>query len=189
MDSLSSGRERKGGRPKCQRGKKMPDIETTGVHTAKITTSTTTSTTTPTYTSNYQSVVANTIPSSTNSVYLPYSPLSYSSPCITSYAQGLYAPPCTLYATPFASPFMSLYGQAYVSHSTNPNIFYLKFIQGNIRMFQGCRNSLRSVDGKVLPPPFDLTIARAEKRQFRDSSGHLVMPKCETVCHYDCSLN
>ena len=42
-------------------------------------------------------------------------------------------------------------------------------------MFQGYRNSLRSVDRKVLPPPFDLTIARAEKRQFRDSSGRLVM--------------
>ena len=54
---------------------------------------------------------------------------------------------------------------------------------------QGCRNSLRSVNGKFLPPPLDSTIARAKKRQFRDSSGCLVIPKCETVCHYHCSLN
>ena len=192
MDGLSSGRGKKGGRPKRQRGKKMPDIETTCVRTALISTSTTTATTVSSSmpcSSNYlQTVVGNNILGSTNSVYLPYSPLLYSSPC-TTYAPDLYAPQCTPYSTPFASPFTSSYSQAHVSHSTNPNTFYLKFIQGNIRMCQGCRNSLRSVDGKVPPPPFDLTIARAEKRQFRDSSGCLVTPKRETVCHYHCSLN
>ena len=55
-------------------------------------------------------------------------------------------------------------------------------------MCQGCRNSLRTADGKILPPPFDLTISRAERRQFRDTNGTLVTPRRETVCHYHCSV-
>ena len=152
------GGERKEGGLNNREVKIMPDIETTCVRTALISTSTATATTVSSSmpcepcSSNYlQTVICNNILGSTNSVYLPYSPLLYSSPC-TTYAPDLYAPQCTPYSTPFASPFTSSYSQAHVSHSTNPNTFYLKFIQGNIRMCQGCRNSLRSVDGKVPPP-------------------------------------
>ena len=66
----------------------------------------------------------------------------------------------------------------------NVNPFYLKFIKGNIRVCQGCRGSLKTSDGAVPSPPFDLTIAHAEQRPFRDSSGNLITPKRPTVYHY-----
>lgn len=41
----------------------------------------------------------------------------------------------------------------------NVNPFYLKFIMGNIRMCQGCKSTLCTADGRILPAPYDLTIA------------------------------
>ena len=70
----------------------------------------------------------------------------------------------------------------------NVNPFYLKFIKGNIRVCQGCRGSLKTSDGAVPSPPFDLTVARAEQRPFRDTSGTLITPKRPTVYHYHCNL-
>ena len=55
----------------------------------------------------------------------------------------------------------------------NMNPFYVKFIHGNIRMCQGCHSSVRSRDGSIPAPPFDLVIARAERRTFRDKNGAL----------------
>ena len=34
------------------------------------------------------------------------------------------------------------------------------------------------------PAPYDLTVARSERRAFRDSSGTLVTPRRETISHY-----
>ena len=73
-----------------------------------------------------------------------------------------------------------------VSHNSNP--FYLKFISGNIRICQGCRSSLRATDGTIPLPPYNLTIARAERRTFRDTSGNLVTPNKESVSHYHCQV-
>ena len=70
----------------------------------------------------------------------------------------------------------------------NVNPFYLKFIKGNIRVCQGCRGSLKTSDGAVPSPPFDLTVARAEQRPFRDTTGNLISPKRPTVYHYHCKL-
>ena len=70
----------------------------------------------------------------------------------------------------------------------NLNPFYLKLIVGNIRVCQGCHGSLRLANGNVPLPPFDLTVARAERRQFRDPSGTLITPRRESVCHYHCRL-
>lgn len=36
----------------------------------------------------------------------------------------------------------------------NTNPFYVKFIQGNIRMCQGCKSSLRSSDSSISSPSF-----------------------------------
>ena len=68
----------------------------------------------------------------------------------------------------------------------NVNPFYVKFIMGNICVCQGCRGSLRTLDGSVPAAPFNLTIARAERRSFINSTGNLVTPARETVCHYHC---
>ena len=71
----------------------------------------------------------------------------------------------------------------------NTNPFYVKFMQGNIRMCQGCRSSLRSQDGSIPNPPFDAVIARAERRSFRDKNGVLITPRQEQTCHYHLRLD
>ena len=68
--------------------------------------------------------------------------------------------------------------------SQNVNPFYLKKLAGNIRVCQGCRGSLRSADGTVPSPPFDVVIARLEKRQFRDASGILKTSAKPSAAHY-----
>ena len=73
--------------------------------------------------------------------------------------------------------------------STRPNTNPLRFIQGNIRICQGCRSSLRSQDGSIPVPPFDMVIARAEQRSFRDKNGKLVIPHQEQTCCYHFLLN
>ena len=68
--------------------------------------------------------------------------------------------------------------------SANVNPFYLKLITGNIRTCQGCRSTLRTTDGKIPSPPYDLAIARAERRPYRDTSGNLRTPQKATAAHY-----
>ena len=69
----------------------------------------------------------------------------------------------------------------------NTNPFYLKFIAGNIRICQGCRASLRT-EGTIPAQPYDLTVARAEKRPYRDSTGNLITPQKCTTSHYHCRV-
>ena len=75
-----------------------------------------------------------------------------------------------------------------VSGSTSPfcntNPFYIRQIGGNIRMCQGCRGSLRSASGGVPNPPFDIALARLEKRQYRDKNGDLRTPVREQPFYY-----
>ena len=70
--------------------------------------------------------------------------------------------------------------------TTNP--FYIKVITGNIRICQGCRDTLYTVDGQIPAPPYmyDLTIARAEQLSYRDTSGNLITPRKATTSHYHC---
>ena len=70
----------------------------------------------------------------------------------------------------------------------NTNPFYVKFIRGKIRMCQGCRQPVKSISGSIPSSPFDLVIARSERRSFRDKSGTLVTPLQEQTCHYHSSL-
>ena len=82
-------------------------------------------------------------------------------------------------------------GQSSSMLSTSPpntNPFYLKFITGNIRMCQGCRCSLHS-DGAIPAQPYDLTVARAERRSYRDSSGNLITPSKPTTSYYHCRVD
>ena len=81
------------------------------------------------------------------------------------------------------NPTINMYQPATpTSSSTNP--FFLKFIQGNIRVCQGCRGSLRRLDGSIPQAPFDLAIARFERRPYRDKSGELRTPTREQASHY-----
>ena len=67
---------------------------------------------------------------------------------------------------------------------SNPNPFYLKFITGNIRICQGCRQSLRTSSGVIPDPPYNLVVARSEKRPYRDSSGDsYILFKCSLPCY------
>ena len=78
-----------------------------------------------------------------------------------------------------------------VTHSFSvPNInpFFLRLLGGNIRVCQGCRGSLRMKDQSIPSPPFNLVIARAERRQFRDSSGELISPRAEQNVHYHLNI-
>ena len=79
--------------------------------------------------------------------------------------------------------------QSTCSIQPNTNPFYVRFIQGNIRMCQGCRSSLRLQDGSIPVPPFDMVIARAERKSFRDKNGELVTPRQEQTCHYHFRLD
>ena len=87
-----------------------------------------------------------------------------------------------------ASPFGSLLTQNITVHppivSPNTNPFFLRAIQGNIRMCQGCRTSLRNSDGSIPLPPYDLAVARFEKRVYRDKNGTLCTPQREQAVHY-----
>ena len=53
---------------------------------------------------------------------------------------------------------------------------------------QGCRSTLCLVDGSVPPLSNDLTIARAEKHSYCDSSGNLITPHKESIVHYHCHV-
>jgi hypothetical protein len=86
---------------------------------------------------------------------------------------------------PVTSPTMQLS----VTPQPNNNPFYVKFIQGNVRMCQGCKSTLRLADSTVPPPPFDLAIGRSERRQFRDKNGTLITPRQEQTCHYHLRLD
>ena len=93
--------------------------------------------------------------------------------------------PPPLISVPVTPPTLST---PIVADPPNVNPFYLKFIKGNIRVCQGCRGSLKTTDGDVPSPPYDLAVARAEQRPFRDSSGNLITPKRPTVYHYHCKV-
>ena len=72
-----------------------------------------------------------------------------------------------------------------IPHNTNP--FFLRVIEGNIRMCQGCRTSLRNIDGSIPLAPYDFAIARFE-RSFRDKNGEIQSPMREQAVHYHLKL-
>lgn len=206
MDGLSSGRGKKKGQQKRKRGKQLPPVQATYAKNPA----------TPSTTLPSQSVsVAMSLPcgaslstctpsqslpvaaqfSSTPSPQLPSTPRPVATqlPSATVTSQlghSTTAGSSLVYNwQPYVvGPVHLSTPQQSQSASPTSNPFYLKLIQGNIRMCQGCRNSLRAADGTILPPPHDIAIARAERRSFRDSSGNLITPKRETVCHYHCAL-
>ena len=110
---------------------------------------------------------------------VPYGSVQSAS-CLTSV--GSLAPVLTQNQTINIHPSFPGPSSSTQAPSTNP--FFLRFIQGNIRMCQGCRTSLRTMDGCVPNPPFDLAVARFECRTFRDKNGELHTPLHEQAVHY-----
>lgn len=67
----------------------------------------------------------------------------------------------------------------------NGNSFFVRLIFGNIRICQGCRGSLRELNGSIPLPPMDIAVARLEQRPYFDkASGSFCTPKKETHSHY-----
>ena len=76
------------------------------------------------------------------------------------------------------------------THSqSNPNPFYLKFNTGNIHICQGCGQSLKTSTGSIPHLPYNLVIARADKRPYRDSSGELVTHSSYSNAHYHVAVS
>ena len=88
-----------------------------------------------------------------------------------------------------APMFGSSAGASCTTGPPNPNPFYLKFITGNIHICQGCRQSLRTSSGSILDPPYNLVVARSEKRPYRDSSGELVIPSSYSNAYYHVAVS
>ena len=61
----------------------------------------------------------------------------------------------------------------------------LKFVCGNIRVCQSCRDSFRLADGSPRSPPLDLCVAHLGKRQYWNSTSNTwCVPSRETNSHY-----
>lgn len=172
MSGLPSGRGRKGGVPPRRRSRKVvttPEVSTLRPVFLKDTPSVSIS----------ASNVSNVSASQQVSVNQSVTPIQ-SSACdtLTQLLSGV---------LPFQCTSLPLSTSASLQPNSNP--FYVKFIQGNIRMCQGCKSSLRCADSTIPTPPFNLAVARSEKRQFRDKMGNLITPQNEQTCHYHLRLD
>ena len=67
----------------------------------------------------------------------------------------------------------------------NTNPFFMKQMNTRIKVCQGCRQSLKSTNGELQPPPYDYCVARQERRPYTDrASGQLRTPSRESDSHY-----
>jgi hypothetical protein len=85
------------------------------------------------------------------------------------------------------SPSIPVFAQVLshdVAHVVNPAL--QTSIPYNRRQ---CRTTLRNVDGSIPLPPYDLTVARFEKRSYRDKFGELHTPQREQAVHYHIKLS
>ncbi|CAB4014078.1 Hypothetical predicted protein, partial [Paramuricea clavata] len=66
----------------------------------------------------------------------------------------------------------------------NTNPFYVKKMNIQIEVCQGCRGPLKSAGKEIQPPPFDYCIARRERRPYRGDNGQLKTPSRQSDAHY-----
>ena len=157
MDGLSRGRGRKGGRPKRQR-KQTKQLEPL--------------VTIPPYDVAGPSGAFNVCSQSDGSISQSVS-IELAAPVMHPVSNGQQN---KIQSSPVIQP----------AGIANVNPFYCKLLAGNIRVCRGCRGSLRTTDGGVPPSTYNLIIARAERCTFRNTSGELITPRRETICHYHC---
>lgn len=202
IHGLPAGRGRKGGVPKRQRSKVQPRAEISVLRPATRSSESdqvgvckdSTATLPP---SSMESASNNTSLSEpqsagTCSSYLSRSSRPPSKPSTVHY--GSVQSASSLTSVDSSSPVVTqnqtitihqnFPGPANPTQALSPNPFFLRFIQGNIRVCQGCRTTLRTMDGGVPKAPFDLVVARFERRTFRDKSGELHTPLREQAVHY-----
>ena len=61
----------------------------------------------------------------------------------------------------------------------------MKQMNTRIKVCQGCRQSPKSTNGELQPPPYDYCVARQERRPYTDrASGQLRTPSRESDSHY-----
>ena len=83
------------------------------------------------------------------------------------------------------------YGSQQVpSPSCPPNNepFSLKKVTNRIQICQGCRTSIRGRGGEIQPPPFDLCVARQERKPYRAPDGTERVPSRASNAHYHCRV-
>jgi len=117
----------------------------------------------------------------------PYSQFGYQSfrtPPQVFHSQGI--PP---FVPHMYQPQSSMSHHPSSSMQTQSHPFFVRFICGNIRTCQGCRGSLRLPDGSIPNPPYDIVVARLERRPYFDKScGEWCFPQRETNSHYHFKL-
>ena len=104
----------------------------------------------------------------------------FTEPCSSSNASG---PPPLI-----RLPTSTQAGNMFTSEANCSSPFFLKALTGNIRICQGCRGSLRLADGSIPQPPFDLVVARMERRSFYDVTGAVRVPTRPSAAHYHLKL-
>ena len=177
MSGLSSGRGRKGGKPKRQRSRKkeVPVVDNYSLRPALEP---------PTAASNQGTAVSGSISidatSSAVVVGPGFTPQISVPPIVTTSAVVLAHSLTPQFSVPVSSSSTS--GTVFVQCNVNP--FYIKPLLGNIRICQGCRGTLRLPDGSIPTAPYDMVVARMERRAFRDATGALKTPVTPSAAHY-----
>ena len=85
---------------------------------------------------------------------------------------------------PWTGPVLqthNLVGTKNPSESSHP--FFIRFITGNIRIVQGCKNSVRLSDGSIPSPPLDI-IDIVVLDIFDKKSGEWCYSYKDSHCHY-----
>ena len=194
MSGLPSGRGRKGGLPKRKRSQsKFPPIESVKQRKATVPhpvssshpSITTSSTANPALLQLHLSnVVSPSTSGFTGNVPVSCTATSFASALQQPVNVGLLSASQSVNTVSLASASQSPGVNQSLLSTPNLNPFYVKMLGGNIRVCQGCKGTLRMRDHSIPAPPFDIVIARAERRQFRDAGGNLVSPRTEQVVHY-----
>lgn len=179
MSGLSSGRGRKPGKAKRQRSRKeTPLVDNYTLRPAIQPPTTVHDQSTGNVSTGTGSISIDAISSSVVVApgFTPQTPIPTTSAVVLARNLG------PQFSVPASSPSM----QVLVQGNVNP--FYIKPLLGNIRVCQGCRGTLRLPDGSIPVAPFDMVVARMERRAFRDATGTLKTPVRPSAAHYHFKL-
>lgn len=175
MSGLARGRGRKGGRAKRQRSRKeVPPVDN---YTLR-----------PALRSSSQNISAVSSGSGVINIAAASSAVVVSPGLSQQLHQSTATPlPQLHHSTATPSPQLSVPSSSALALG-NVNPFYIKPLVGNIRICQGCGGSLRLSNGSIPAPPFNIVVARMERRVYHDPSGAVKTPARPSACHYHFKL-